>query len=197
MSEPENNPPKIKVSTFGDEQPQYERVTDEEMPETESASESVGALPKNPIFLDENHADIRQVEPLGDAAKTVEVQIKIVDAGTHQLANAMVGKPYKAVIDLDALKINEEILLESFAKKLSRIGLQVENDLQTKTLRISGTPLSATQGEQEINLDYGDDAAFIHRKTFILLINPDPKSLWKNIEPDADAPYQKSNTATE
>ncbi|MBC7797949.1 MAG: protein phosphatase 2C domain-containing protein, partial [Pyrinomonadaceae bacterium] len=47
------------------------------------------------------------------------------------------------------------------------------------------------------NLDYGDDAAFIHRKTFILLINPDPKSLWKNIEPDADAPYQKSNTATE
>ncbi len=58
----------------------------------------------------------------------------------------------------------------------------------------------AVSGEHRIEADFiHPDRPFhpIITESTLVTINPDPDSLWKNIEPPADAPFQKSNTACE
>ena len=55
-------------------------------------------------------------------------------------------------------------------------------------------------GEHRIEADFiHPDRPFhpIVTEATVVTVNPDPDSLWKNIEPPADAPFQKTNTACE
>jgi hypothetical protein len=55
-------------------------------------------------------------------------------------------------------------------------------------------------GEHRIEADFTHPDRPHHpiiSESTLVTINPDPDSLWKNIEPPADAPFQKANTACE
>jgi hypothetical protein len=148
--------------------------------------------------------DILDTEILGvsDVVKETAENIQISpisplsDTGVHQLANAMVGRPYLVELDLWALNLEGAILYSTlFAEQTENLGLSIEHE--SNILRIKGTPKPEAKGEQTLALDYTYDKVKIYRKTFQLLVNPDPRSLWKEIEPDPDAPYQKNHTAAE
>lgn len=58
----------------------------------------------------------------------------------------------------------------------------------------------AVSGDRRIEADFIHAERPFHpiiTESTLVTINPDPDSLWKNIEPPADAPFQKSNTACE
>jgi hypothetical protein len=55
-------------------------------------------------------------------------------------------------------------------------------------------------GEHKIEADFTHPDRLYHpiiTESTLVTVNPDPDSLWKNIEPPADAPFQKTNTACE
>ncbi|MDT7780199.1 MAG: hypothetical protein QOC99_2711 [Acidobacteriota bacterium] len=115
--------------------------------------------------------------------------------GSHRLPNGMVGKPYSASVDLREWGFRSSPTLRAtFAEQVSRLGLGAE--AEAFSLQISGTPVE--QGEHELLLHYnlGDDPRTFHKKVS-WLINPDPKSLWKAIEPDTSLPYRKEHTAAQ
>ncbi|MBK1722483.1 PP2C family serine/threonine-protein phosphatase [Thiocystis violacea] len=62
-------------------------------------------------------------------------------------------------------------------------------DAESGELR--GTP--AVDGDHRIPLRWTLDGASVYSGDCLLIVNPDPKSLWKVIEPPDDAPYPKSH----
>ena len=120
------------------------------------------------------------------------------ETGRYQLPNAMAGRQYRAVIDLRALKIQEAAkLYETFNEQLAAVGLAAQPEEDAKELLgIGGTVLANTQGEHIFLLDYTYDKQRVFRKKIALLVNPDPRSLWRNLEPDAAAPYPKAHLAS-
>ncbi len=79
-------------------------------------------------------------------------------------------------------------------KGLESIGVSV--DEATKEFVCTPT----VSGEHRIEADFTHPDRPHHpiiSEATLVTINPDPDSLWKNIEPPADAPFQKANTASE
>jgi serine/threonine protein phosphatase PrpC len=137
----------------------------------------------------------RVEEPKPTAAETPEIKPSV--SGTFQLENAMVGKAYKSQIDLKNLKIQDaHIYKNPLEEQLAKIGLKAERDT-IDIMGVKGTPLADTQGEHTFELDYSYDGKRVLRKLLTLLVNSDPKSLWKEVEPAADLPYPKPHTATQ
>ncbi len=93
------------------------------------------------------------------------------------IPNATVNKPYEAKIDLLKAGMNDIVLTEF--QDLTEYGLAYDNELET----IKGTPV--VSGDFKINFQFriegeAEDAE-LHTKPINLVINADPKSLWKNI----------------
>src|SRR5947209_4837469 len=106
-----------------------------------------------------------------------------------RVLNATVGKPYETRFDFDRLKWKDIIQFEW--EGLQEVGLQY--DEQTK--QITGVPTQS--GDVKIKLKFKvdgqpEDAPF-NEKTITLIINPDPRSLWKSIESDKNDPYWKED----
>ncbi|MGQ2983752.1 PP2C family serine/threonine-protein phosphatase [Flavobacterium sp.] len=107
--------------------------------------------------------------------------------------NGMAGKPYTAVFDLDALNLNDltEYSLSGFE------GSGLEYDKASGT--ISGTPEQA--GDITIELSYNfegeEEGAEPNVKKLSIIINADPKSLWKDIPSDANGLYAKPDNVAE
>jgi Protein phosphatase 2C len=201
--EQNENAPEIKISTFM--QPEsVEDLTPEEN-QISATAQVVTDIPVPPP--DEALENSAFVEPDEVTVAPTQVQsVKVLqvsepsrldpsETGTYQFDNAMVGRLYKAEIDLKNLKIEQATLSPNFEEQISGLGLSLKRE--GDILQIEGNPSSDAQGEHTLFLDYTYDDQRIHRKKFTLLINPDPKSLWKNIEPEKDLPYRKEHTATE
>ena len=117
-------------------------------------------------------------------------------SGKVQLENAMVGRAYDTQVNLKELKIQDAYIYEDALKEqLEKIGLKHLREVES--LHLKGTPLADTQGERSIELDYTYDGKRVLRKLLTLLVNSDPKSLWKEVEPSADLPYGKPHKATQ
>lgn len=192
----ENNSPTIEVKTFKPISPVDELKTNDDA--TPAPAQIVADISATPAEILESAFPVETKEEAGDeTAHTVETQSAASPApsetGVYRLANAMVGKSYRAEIDLKNLKIENSILSPNFAEQLTTLNLSVKraNDV----LRIEGTPRVDAQGEHALFLDYTYDRQRVHRKKFVLLINPDPKSLWKTLEPDAAQPFRKEHSA--
>ena len=96
------------------------------------------------------------------------------------LPNAIAGRRYEEVV-LD-FKPQESLRFEPVGEtsSLEEIGLSLHENVLT------GTPNQP--GEYRFLVSSASEA----RKEFlVLLVNPDPKSLWKNLEPPEDSPYPK------
>ena len=103
------------------------------------------------------------------------------------IPNGTVGKPYTARIDFAALGWSD--LADWKVGGLDETGLQFSNEEKT----ITGVPVIS--GDLHITLQFRLDSEAEtetpHEKKIPLIINPDPKSLWKTKDSDPDAPYQK------
>ena len=127
------------------------------------------------------------------------LKIKVNDIIDCQLMipNATIGKPYDAVLPFVTLGLNDIIYTE--VEGLEAYGLTYNNETET----IHGTPEKS--GDFKIILKFrveGELADSILNEKFIsLVINADPKSLWKDIpstnepdnywKPDAIADFKK------
>ena len=105
------------------------------------------------------------------------------------LPNGTVNKKYEAKLDFISLGWNDVIYSE--IKDLEDSGLEFNNEEEI----LFGSPLLS--GDLKINLLFrikgeADDSK-LNEKTITIIINPDPKSLWKDIESDKNDPYWKEN----
>lgn len=110
-----------------------------------------------------------------------------------RILNATVGKSYEARIDFD--KHNwKDITAYSF-DGLEPIGLGFDDN----TKQITGIPTQS--GDIKVVFRFkveGQEAeAPFNEKVIPLIINPDPKSLWKNIESDKADPFWKEDNVTQ
>ncbi len=119
------------------------------------------------------------------------VKERIADISQQHLAvpNATVGKSYEALLNKDMLKWDDVIILE--LKGLEKVGFNYNNE----SLIIKGTP--AKSGDIKCTIVYKlaneSDDVVPHEKPFVLIINPDPKTLWKTIPSNKDDRYWKED----
>lgn len=198
--ESNDNLPEIKVNTFipseTNENPAAEANT---IAAPTQIVEDISATPAEVIesaFPGEIKA--KSSEAAQPAEMPAEMSAALPSApsetGVYQLANAMVGKVYEAGIDLKNLKIENAEINSDFAAQFGRLGLTATRN--GGNFQIAGVPTADAQGEHSIYLDYTyNSEERIQRKTFVLLVNPDPKSLWKNLEPDENLPHRKNHEA--
>jgi hypothetical protein len=109
------------------------------------------------------------------------------------IPNATVGKAYEARLDFSQLNWND---LESFeVEGLEEYGLAFDE----KNKIIQGTPVKS--GDIKVKLKYripGEAVdAVLNEKLLSLVINPDPKSLWKNIDSNTTAAFWKADNVAE
>ncbi len=102
------------------------------------------------------------------------------------LPNAKAGQDYVGVPKYQG-KEDAKLSFRNF-KMPDGLGLEFDADEGT----VKGTPKLA--GEQRLDLEWSSDRLKWFTGSTTLLVNPDPKSLWKVLEPPADAPYRKSHT---
>jgi hypothetical protein len=118
--------------------------------------------------------------------------INRIDDITNQavfLPNGTVNKPYEAKIDFVQLGWND--FSEYKIENLENTGLSFDDEKKL----LSGNP--EISGDLKIKLFFkiegeSEEAPF-NEKVMTVIINPDPKSLWKNLESDQDASFAKED----
>ncbi len=130
--------------------------------------------------------------PVGEGRPPMAKSAALAPTVRIALRNATVGKPYSYEPGVIASKIAETLGHDAASARISHLQLPENCGLAFDQLTgaISGVPTRAF--EKELCLDYVSclSAPSLSVKV-TLLVNPDPASLWKNLEPPADAPYQK------
>lgn len=110
-----------------------------------------------------------------------------------QIPNGTVDKLYAYHFDFTNAYSDEIIFFEIVG--LEEIGLQYDTEGEL----ISGTPI--VSGDFKISLNFKvkgqTEDEPINQKIFNLIINPNPKSLWKNIPSDKDDKYWKEDEITQ
>lgn len=104
---------------------------------------------------------------------------------TFQIANAKQGQPYLGKI--------VEMATAPRPMRFRQLSLPANLGLQFDAAsgELSGTPQLA--GEHEISLQWSADEVAWYQGRLLLVVNPDPRSLWKVNEPPADALYPKAH----
>lgn len=123
-----------------------------------------------------------------------EIQSRIEDIKrmNFPIQNGTVGKEYMSLIDFKSLGLSD-LIHEEFIG-LEEIGLKFNkiDDL------IEGNPI--LNGEHKIKFLFKtigeDETNELNVKEITLIINPDPKSLWKDIESDKSDPFWKEDNVS-
>lgn len=117
-----------------------------------------------------------------------EIQHKV-----FPIPNGTVGKPYETPVNFIHLGLDDIIFSDMTG--LEDIGLSYNNESET----ISGTPTQP--GDHRITLLFrirgeAEDST-LNEKKMTLVINPDPKSLWKNIPSDSEGMFARPDDVYE
>lgn len=193
--ESKDNLPEDKVETF-DASVSEENPAANESP-VAATTQIVEDYSASPAEIIENALADEFKETIPEPAQIEEKTVAStpLETGVYQFVNAMVGKPYQAKFDLKSLSIETAEIDAQFGEQIGRLGLTAKRE--GDIFEIEGVPNAEAQGEHDIYLDYvPENDARVHRKTFTLLINPDPKSLWKNVEPEASLPHRKDHESS-
>ena len=110
-----------------------------------------------------------------------------------RVLNGTIGKSYETKFDFN--KFDWKDITAFQFEGLEEAGLLYDE----KTKQITGIPVKS--GDLKIRFQFRlegqpEDAPF-NEKIITLIINPDPKSLWKNIDSDKNDPYWKEDHITE
>jgi serine/threonine protein phosphatase PrpC len=105
---------------------------------------------------------------------------------TVSIPNGTVNKKYEAKIDFNTLGWNDFVSFE--IKGLENTGLEFNQNKE-----LTGVPIIS--GDLKIiilfRIEGEEEDSVLNEKIITLIINPDPKSLWKNIESDQNDPFWK------
>ncbi len=104
-----------------------------------------------------------------------------------RLPNGMVGRDYTAAIPVpDGTNVGPVAKVEVLSK--------IPSGLEMGEMAVSGTP--ATPGDFEIQVRLHPSAAIAEPLDLVLAltINPDPRSLWKNLDSDCSDPFWKPDS---
>jgi serine/threonine protein phosphatase PrpC len=118
-----------------------------------------------------------------------KIKNRVADIIAQQIVipNATIGKPYEAKIDFQKLNLND-LIFECF-EGIEEIGLTFNKVTDT----IEGTPILS--GDVKIKLLFKiqgeSENAPVNEKLISLVVNPDPKSLWKDIPSDTNDRFWK------
>ena len=119
------------------------------------------------------------------------LQLRIADIIKQQvmIPNGTVGKAYEAQLDFS--RLGWEDIVSFAVEGLEDIGLAYDPE----TKQIKGTPVISGDFKIKISFKVKEAAADSgsNEKLVSLIINPDPKSLWKNIPSDTTAPFWKED----
>lgn len=130
-----------------------------------------------------------------EMARDLTLRLKIADIVQNhmQIPNGTVGKLYECSVDYTQPGWNEIIFSEFIG--LEECGLSFDS----KTEKITGTP--HTSGEYKIKfmfrVDGEEESTPLNEKTINLIINADPKSLWKDQKSDTTDPLWKEDNASD
>lgn len=108
---------------------------------------------------------------------------------TFHLPNAMEGHPYTGKLE-GKEQTGKSVIIKN-PKNLEQLGLSYDS----VSGLITGTPLMA--GNHNIAIQWTLDNNETYSDQVLLIVNPDPKNLWKKIDPPTDDPYFKDNTASQ
>ena len=116
---------------------------------------------------------------------------KVMDQSVRIL-NATVGKPYEAKFDFKKFDWKDIVAFEFVG--LEELGLHYDD----KTKQITGVPTQS--GDFKIvfkfKIDGQTEDAPFNEKVIPFIVNPDPKSLWKNVESNQSDPHRKDDNVT-
>ena len=150
-------------------------------------------LPLLDVFA-ENETAIESYNQIKNAQQTMldkwkeQTQIEDVKVKQIALSNGTVNKPYEFVFDFEQLKFTD-IISDYNIEADEKTGITFSKEEN----KISGIPQEA--GEHillfKFKLKNDDDEKPFHTKEIKLIINPDPKSLWKNEPTPTDIEYYK------
>ncbi len=122
----------------------------------------------------------------------VEDRIADIIQQPVRLLNATVGKSYETKFDFN--KFDWKDVSEYKFEGLEEVGLLFDE----KTKQITGTP--KTSGDIKFSMKFKIEGqpqeAPFNEKQFTLIINHDPKSLWKKLESDKNDPFWKEDDVT-
>lgn len=135
--------------------------------------------------LDLDIEALTEKPPESEAVRTIQ-QSPQKPLVCFKLPNATVGKLYQAQLEWSSVK-NITVLGIS---GLDSLGLSY--DLATNTL--SGEPEIAGEHSLIISYQHDDPAQVRQAAQLSLVINSDPKSLWKNIPSDTSLPFWKADS---
>ncbi|MBE0392380.1 PP2C family serine/threonine-protein phosphatase [Flavobacterium sp. PL002] len=143
----------------------------------------------------ENEENINSVKIIQENQRKIMVNWKLktriddIISQSISLPNGTVNKNYETKIDFDKLGWSDFISFE--IQGLEQIGLE----FNTEDKILFGNP--KISGDLKIQILFRvkgeDDNIIPNVKTITLIINPDPKSLWKNIKSDQDDPFWKED----
>ena len=106
------------------------------------------------------------------------------------IPNATVGKEYVGILDVIVLKI-EDIEIHDI-QGLENLGLSWSSTDNS----ITGTPNTSGTTELVVKFCFGNlQPVKYYSKSIHLVINPDPRTLWKNLPSDQTAPFWKTDNA--
>lgn len=159
-------------------------------------------IPANRMKLFEQFVQEEQNMPAINAIIHHQNQLmakwKIKDRATDiieqpiRILNATVGKPYETKFDFE--KFNWKDITAYEFDGLEKVGLFYDE----KTKQITGVPTQSgdVKFAFRFKVDGQAEEAPFNEKLITLIINPDPKSLWKNLESDKNDPYWKTDDLT-
>jgi serine/threonine protein phosphatase PrpC len=104
------------------------------------------------------------------------------------IPNATVGRPYSFKFDL-----SKELFKGIKITSITGQNLPITYDVDTATLSCTFTEAGQFKIEVNFMLDEESGDGAVNVKEVKILVNPDPKSLWKNLDSDRNDPYWKDD----
>jgi serine/threonine protein phosphatase PrpC len=120
---------------------------------------------------------------------TLKTRIEDIILQSVTLPNGTVNKKYETKFDF--IQLGWKDIIFSEIKGLEDTGLEFNNDEDL----LFGNPLISGDLKIKFLFRVNGEAedSILNEKTITIIINPDPKSLWKNIESDKNAPFWKED----
>ena len=163
---------------------------DEEVQSSDSSNLNPAKLDSNPydeITQEHSSASVDLSRTPGEIpSKAASSPIKPARNMSFRIPNATVGEPYSGELEVstqttEPLQYRISTLPEGLA------GLLIDETSN----KLVGTPTIA--GEHDIGVQWTLSGTNWHDGVCKLIVNPDPRSLWKVLEPPLDDPYYKNN----